>query len=543
MTDNAPSISSRTRVSPLWIIPVAALVAGIWMVVQTYLSEGPTITIEFKTAEGLAAGKTRVKMLNVDVGLVEEVTLNEAMDGVQVTVSLEKAVTSLLREDTQFWVVRARVGPGGISGVGTLLSGGYIQLAPGTGEAGKRRFTGLELPPKTPVGAPGKRLRLVSTEASISAGDPLIYEGFKVGRIESMEFDPVAKRAIYEAFVDAPYDQLIHKNTRFWNVSGFGVDASAEGVSLRVGTVDTILLGGVAFGTPPGLTDGGPVQDESEFTLYKTYEDILKSPYEYGMYYVVSFNQSVAGLLPGAPVTYRGIQIGRVERILLKELNADGYEGAGAAIPVLIYVEPGRLELADSAESIAMMEDSISAGVPAGLRATLQTGNLLTGRKLIEFDFFPTAQEAEITQFQDWTELPTQSTGVANLSEQIRSLLAKLNSLPLENTVAGANRTLNNAAEAMDNLNDGITSLNKILASDSTQALSGELASTLSELRSVLDGFSQDAELYQDANASLTALNQALENINRLTRQLSERPNSLLFSPPPQEDPQPEARQ
>jgi paraquat-inducible protein B len=95
----------------------------------------------------------------------------------------------------------------------------------------------------------------------------------------------------------------------------------------------------------------------------------------------------------------------------------------------------------------------------------------------------------------------------------------------------------------MNNLNDGITSLNTILASDATQALPAELAGTLEELRSVLDGFSQDAELYQDANASLTSLDRALENINRLTRQLSERPNSLLFSSPPQEDPEPEARQ
>ena len=113
MTDNAASISTRTRVSPLWIIPIVALVAGIWMVVQSYLSEGPTITINFETAEGLAAGKTKVKMLSVEVGLVEAVSLNKDMTGVKVTVSLDKAVSPLLRDDTEFWVVRARVGAEG----------------------------------------------------------------------------------------------------------------------------------------------------------------------------------------------------------------------------------------------------------------------------------------------------------------------------------------------------------------------------------------------------------------------------------------------
>jgi paraquat-inducible protein B len=363
MTDTAPLISTRTRVSPLWIIPIVALVAGIWMVVQSYLSEGPTITINFETAEGLTAGKTKVKMLSVEVGLVEAVSLNKDMSGVKVTISLEKAVAPLLREDTEFWVVRARVGAGGISGFNTLLSGGYIQLAPGTGSAGKRQFVGLETPPRTPVGAPGTRLALSSKEASIGAGDPIIYEGFKVGRVESMTFDPQRKLADYEIFIDAPYDQLVHDSTRFWNISGFGIDASAAGVELRVGTIDTILLGGVAFGTPPGLQEGDPVDDGATFKLYKSYEDILKSPFEHGTYFVVAFGQSLAGLAAGAPVTYRGIQLGRVERILMKEMTAGGIEGSGEDIPVLIYLEPGRLSLPDSEASVEALRKTIENGV------------------------------------------------------------------------------------------------------------------------------------------------------------------------------------
>jgi paraquat-inducible protein B len=543
MSELAPSISTRTRVSPLWIIPIVALVAGIWMVVQSYLSEGPTITINFATAEGLAAGKTKVKMLSVEVGLVEAVALNKDMSGVKVTVSLDKEVTPLLREDTEFWVVRARVGAGGISGINTLLSGGYIQLAPGTGSPGKREFKGLENPPRTPVGAPGTRLTLSSIEASISAGDPIIYEGFKVGRVESMTFDPEVKRANYEIFIDAPYDQLVHDSTRFWNISGFGIDASAAGVNLRVGTMDTILLGGVAFGTPPGLDEGEPVENGTEFRLYKSYEDILKSPYEFGTYFVIEFGQSLAGLVAGAPVTYRGIQLGRVERILIKELTAGGIEGTANDIPVLIYLEPGRVALPDSQASVDALRKTIEAGVARGLRATLQTGNLLTGRKLINFDYFSNSEEAQIGQFDNWTTIPTKETGVGEITEQINTLLAKLNSLPLDQTISGANRTLDNAAVMVSNLNETMISLNEILSADGTQALPAELASTLEELRSVLDGFSQDAQLYQDANSSLSSLDRTLENLNRLTRQLSERPNSVLFSSPTKEDPVPEAPQ
>jgi paraquat-inducible protein B len=358
-----------------------------------------------------------------------------------------------------------------------------------------------------------------------------------------MTFDPQRKLADYEIFIDAPYDQLVHDSTRFWNISGFGIDASAAGVELRVGTIDTILIGGVAFGTPPGLQEGDPVDDGATFKLYKSYEDILKSPFEHGTYFVVAFGQSLAGLAAGAPVTYRGIQLGRVERILMKEMTAGGIEGSGEDIPVLIYLEPGRLSLPDSEASVEALRKTIENAVATGLRATLQTGNLLTGRKLINFDYFSNVEAAQFGQFDAWTTVPTTETGVGEIQEQVSTLLAKLNDLPLERTINGANTTLDNTAVMMSNLNEGITSLNKILASDGTQALPGELASTLAELRSVLDGLSQDAELYQDANASLTSLDRTLENLNRLARKLSERPNSLLFSSPSEEDPVPEARQ
>jgi len=545
MTDLEPDVSTRAGVSPMWIIPIVALVAGIWMVVQSYLSEGPTIEIHFQTAAGLEEGKTKVKMLAVDVGLVEEVVLNEDVSGVTATVTLDKQVTQLLRDDTKFWVVRARVGAGGVSGFSTILSGAYIELAPGTGEVGQREFVGLESPPLTPVGAPGKRLTLTSDRATISAGDPVLYQGFRVGRVEAMEFDTDTNQAEYKIFVDAPYDELVRTTTRFWDTSGIAVDISAGGLQLRVGSVETVLVGGVAFGSPPDLAPGERAAADSEFRLYHSYSAILENPYQYGRHYVVSFSQSLGGLVPGAPVRFRGIQIGRVERILLKELGQEGgLEGQASAIPVLIYIEPARLEVPDTASSVDLMHQSIVDGVSNnGLRASLKTGNLLTGRQEIDFDYYANAPEAPIGQFDGYDVLPTIPSGVGRIAEQVGDLLDKLNKLPLEETVANTNGTLARAETLVANLNEGVTSLNSILADGSTQALPGELASTLEELRSVLDGLSQDAELYQDVNASLTSLDRVLDNINRLARQLSERPNSVLFSSPPQEDPVPEARQ
>ena len=220
MADQQPVVARTSRISPLWLLPAIALAAGVWMVVQSYLTQGPVITIEFQTAEGLVEGTTRVKMLNVDMGVVETVRLKRDVSGVVATVSLDREAAPLLREDTQFWVVRARLGVGGVSGIGTLLSGAYIEFAPGSGRPGSRRFVGLDIPPYTPVGAPGKRFRLLSERAAIRPGDSVLYHGFKVGRVEAMSFDTATSMAGYDIFVDAPYDELVDINTRFWDISG-----------------------------------------------------------------------------------------------------------------------------------------------------------------------------------------------------------------------------------------------------------------------------------------------------------------------------------
>ena len=394
MSDLEPTITTKTRISPLWIVPAIAALIGIWMLVHAWMTEGPTITIEFATAEGLHEGKTRVKMLDVEVGLVEEVTLKPDVSGVTLKVKLDKQVEQLLRDDTRFWVVRARVGAGGVSGIGTILSGAYLELDPGTGDAGAREFVGLEAPPITPAGSPGKHFVLTSESAALGIGDAVLFRDFKVGRVESMEFDAESELAEYSVFVQAPYDQLIHSTTRFWNVSGVSMDLTAEGFHMRMGALDTLLLGGVAFTSPPGIPRGSDAQEGDAFRLYESYNDILENPFSIGTYYVVAFDGSVAGLVPGAPVTYKGIEMGRVERLLIGELTAARRDVAsesntGSAIPALIYLEPGRLELPDEPESIGALRGAIAAGVVGGLRATLQSGNLITGKQVVALDFYP----------------------------------------------------------------------------------------------------------------------------------------------------------
>ena len=277
------------------------------------------------------------------------------MNGVVATVKMEREAIPLLLEDTRFWVVTARIGGGGVSGLDTILSGAYIELSPGESTQDSRRFVGLDEPPLTPAGAPGLRLSLVSDESSsLSSGDTVVYKGFTVGRIESVDFDTTRDKIHYSVFIDAPYHVLIDSSVRFWDVSGVSISTDTDGIDVSIGSIDTIIYGGITFATPPQSKPGKPVQTNHQFNLFSSYQATLDEPYQYRAYFVAMFTQSLRGLAPGAPVEYRGIRVGHVERIMLEELidwdqgkNQDELADA-RPIPVLFYVEPGLYGMPDT---------------------------------------------------------------------------------------------------------------------------------------------------------------------------------------------------
>jgi paraquat-inducible protein B len=533
MSEAEAQVAERRRVSPIWLVPIIALLLGAWMVVYTWRNQGPEVTIVFSTAEGIEAGKTKIRARSVEMGLVESVGLGDDLESVVVTARLERFAIPLLRDDTTFWVVRPRVGASGISGLGTLLSGAYIELAPGTGSLGRRNFRGLDDAPVTPAGTPGLKLWLVSERAgSVSAGDPILYKGFRVGRVESAEFVVESQKMRYGAFIRAPYDDLVTTATRFWNASGVSVSTGADGIRVRTGSLESMLLGGVAFGLPEGVEAGAPAEDEASFDLFADYESVNERPYRHSVEYVVEFARSVRGLRSGAPVEYRGIRAGRVERLMLEEAAARRREGSGAPIPVLIRLEPGRLAMGDSEEGLATLARSIEAGVGNGLRATLSTGSLLTGSLYVAMDMYPEEPPAELGRFAGRPSIPTIATGLEGIEKKVGSLLDKLNAMPLDDVARSADETL----QALEKV---LADLHALLESDSMRALPESLAGSLQALREVLVSVAPESPLHDRLLRTITELDRTLQSLDALLQNLEERPSSLLFSPRPDPDPVP----
>ncbi|MEM6582231.1 MAG: intermembrane transport protein PqiB [Pseudomonadota bacterium] len=542
MNDLKPDIKKGRGFNPIWIVPIVAVVVGIYMVIHTKMNEGPQITISFDTAESLEAGKTKIRYRDVDIGMVEDVTLTDSLSGILVTAKMTKNAEPLLREDTRFWVVRARVGAGSVTGLGTLLSGAYIQLDPGVSKTKERRFVGLEEPPLTPADAPGVRLVLHSEHAgSLNAGDVIVYNGFKVGRIEGITFDSQKKEVLYDAFIDAPYDDLVTTSTRFWNTSGITVTASASGVEVQTSSMETILLGGVAFGTIPGIPPGEKVSSGASFKLNRSYSELAQDPFRYRSYFVVEFSQSLRGLASGAPVEYRGIQIGQVDRIMVQELVRSGLAGGGSAIPVLIYLEPGRLGAGDTRAMVQQMSSNVENGVAQGLRASLQTGNLITGQLYVSFDFYDDVEPAEPQEFEGYTVLPTIPTGLGQLEKQVGDLLDKVNALPLNSLLVSADNSLQTLDGTLASLTGTLDSLQTILDEESTQLMPEEINRTLGEIRQAVSALAPDSAGGQSLNEAILELNRTLRNLEQFTRTLSAKPNSLIFSSDVPADTIPEA--
>ena len=213
----APIKTRRFGISLVWIVPIVAVLVGISLVVHNILQEGPTIVVTFKTGSGLTANKTEVKYRNVVVGQVTDVELSDDQKSVNATIKLAKQAETFTREDSQFWVVRPRIGAGGVSGIDTLLSGDYIGADIGQSNARAKNFKGLENPPPITYGEPGKRFMLHASDlGSLDIGSPVYYRKIPVGQVVTYALDPDGKGVNIEVFIHAPNDAFVTENTRFW---------------------------------------------------------------------------------------------------------------------------------------------------------------------------------------------------------------------------------------------------------------------------------------------------------------------------------------
>ena len=529
--DELPEVEVKKRrgISLVWLIPLVAGAIAIWLAYTTLQEKGPQITVMFDNAEGLEAGKTQVKYRNVEVGLVDEVALSEDLSHIVITASLDKTMESHMKDGTRFWIVRPRVGFGGVSGLGTLLSGAYVEFDPGEGSPA-HDFVGLAEPPPITSEVPGTQFVLRTDKlGSIGRGAPVYYRSIAVGQVLGYELAEDKKGLTVKVFVDAPNDQLVRPSSRFWNASGVNVSVGADGVDVAMELLEALVAGGIAFDTPDIDQPGEPAASGAEFPLFANLREVTEAGFTQRIPYLVHFDGSVRGLRTGAPVEFRGIRVGTVTDVRLEiapEQNA-------LRIPVTLEIEPQRFGVERaSKEPYAVM----AALIERGLRAQLKSGNLLTGELLVDLDFHPESPPAKLDRSGTYPEIPAIPAQLEALEASVTAVLSKLAALPLPDLVADLRRTIQSVDAVVSSPDTGQAVAALTQAAVRLQSLLGTLDQRLGPLvvqaQSTLasaDGLvGADSQARYDLNALLKELTGAARSIRVFADYLERHPDALI---------------
>jgi paraquat-inducible protein B len=343
---------------------------------------------------------------------------------------------------------------------------------------------------------PGRFFELRSTGAgAISVGSPVFFRRIEVGRVVSSELDPADDFVTTKVFVQAPFDQRVHASTRFWNASGIDASLSASGVKINTESLVSILIGGIAFDTPPHERLEVAAEN-SVFPLYETRAASEARRYSQSVAYLLYFDDSVRGLAVGAPVEFRGIAVGEVTDVTLEfDETLDRFR-----IPVTIEIQPERFT---AIHSDAERREALEKLVASGLRAQLKSGNLLTGQLVVALDIFKNAKPAEIVWTGPIPVLPTVPTPLEEITANVAALVDRLSRFPVD--------------QIGKELNASIKELRGTLA---------EAERTLASANSMIG---PNSDVREELTRALLELGDAARSLGLAAEQIESQPNSLIF--------------
>lgn len=531
----------QRRLSMVWIVPIFAALVAVGIAVQRILAEGPTITIVFKDAGGVEAGKTPIKYKDVTIGQVSAVELTPDFKSVVVTARMVRSAEGLMVDGAKFWVVSPQIGLGGITGLSTLLSGNYIGFeAAAEPGARQRRFTALDVAPVVSSGQPGRAFKLrAQSPGSLGIGSPVYFRRLRAGQVIGVDLAPDGRSVDVQVFVNAPYDRYVTAGTRFWNASGIDMSLTANGLDLRTESLAALIVGGVAFENPPYAAETEPAAAQTAFTLYADMTTAMKQPDPRATRYVLYFDESLRGLSVGAPLTLLGLPAGAVTDV-------------GLAVDPLTAAVRGRVEVVAYPQQLFSLLDVAGRGAARsllqglqerhaliralvekrGLRAQLRSGNLLTGQLYVSLDFHPKAPPARIDWKREPVVLPVVPNALGSLEDRLTSIMAKIDALPwdtlgseLKTALVSIHQLTKDADQAIQRFDTEVTPTLKpaidafrSAAESADQAIRNTDASLLSA----------DAPAQQELRRALQEVSRAARSLRLLTDYLETHPEALI---------------
>ncbi|WP_052362556.1 intermembrane transport protein PqiB [Falsirhodobacter sp. alg1] len=504
------------RISPVWIVPVLALIVAVVVAINSYTERGTLIKISFLNASGIEAGQTALRYRDVNIGTVEAVNFSPDLGRVVVSARVADDIAKYIDTEAQFWVVRPEVSVRGITGLSTVLSGAYISGQwDNTTSAERRDFEGLETPPLETQRGTTVTLRLKDGN-QIAAGAPIIHKGIEVGAVGSPRLTDDGSGVLLDAVIEAPYDKLLTTDSRFWDASGFDVTLGASGIDLDVRSLAALIEGGINFDTI--VSGGGAVEAGQEFQVFpnesQARSSVFTSDSQVELYLSILFDGSVSGLAENAEVRYHGLTVGRVTDLgAVAETDADGSPHvrmlANLAIDVSQLGLPNSTTADEAQEFIARLvaEDS--------LRARLATASLFTGSLMVELVEQPDTPATTLdTEHHPFALLPVGNADITEFQTTAQGVINRIGGLPIEDLMQSAIGALNSVQTlAGDPETRRVPSAAADLLSEARSLISGEnVANILVNLRQTTDGLrrmSEQLEGGQAVNNLIAAIDKA----------------------------------
>ncbi|QDV22677.1 MlaD family protein [Aureliella helgolandensis] len=313
---------SRLQTRLWWLTGICVLLA-IGLTVQSFQSQGLSIRLHFDEGHGLKPGDT-LRYRGIDVGSVTSIDLTEHLEGVQVKLLIAPGNESLAVAGSQFWIQRPRLQLGQISGLETVLGAKFIGVLPGpSGNARQTEFTGLETPLSF-TDSPTAELRIqFPAGEGLEVGNPVRYRGISVGEVTEVELSASGEAVWVGVRLTEAARNLAQSGTQFW-IERPRLDLT------EIRGIETLLGGRYIAMQPSGSGD-------SLQTEFVGLAEPPPLPRQNGSLEIELDAPRRLGLVRSAPVTYRGLEVGRVSNV---ELASDG-----ASVKVSVTIEAEYAEL------------------------------------------------------------------------------------------------------------------------------------------------------------------------------------------------------
>ncbi|MEA9389522.1 MlaD family protein [Acerihabitans sp. TG2] len=308
-TPTNATVKNKRRISPFWLLPLIALLIAGWLVYSTVQERGSTVTIDFMSADGIVAGRTPVRYQGVDVGTVQHIKLSDDLKSIQVEVSIKNDMRDALREGTQFWLVTPKASLAGISGLDALVGGNYIGMMPGKGDP-QKHFVALDTQPKYRVNTSELLVHLHADNlGSLNTGSLVYYRKLPVGKVYDYDISREKGNVTIDVLIDRRFTDLVKKQSRFWNVSGFKASVDLKGAKVEMESLAALVNGAIAFDSP---VNGEPAHSDDNFVLYP---DLAHS--KRGV--IITLDLPSADHLSAGhtPLLYQGLEVGTLTDLAL----------------------------------------------------------------------------------------------------------------------------------------------------------------------------------------------------------------------------------